>query len=72
MLFTTLVVFILPLLISLHTIDTTYVVGSVSVYGKKFNTMIVSSKQSQKIALILLLLLASLASLAALLGNIYK
>lgn len=71
MLFTSLVVFIFPLLLSLHTV-TMYPdrIGSIPVYGKKLNDLIVSSMQSQRKVLILLLFLASFASLAALLGNI--
>jgi hypothetical protein len=66
MLFTTLVAFLLPLLISLHTLEVTDELGSVSVYGKWDFTSI----KSQKTALKVLLVLACLASFAALVGNI--
>ena len=68
MLFTTLVAFILPLLIALHTIEETDAEGSVSVYGRWESK--IASKSAQKKALYVLLFLSCLASLAALVGNI--
>ena len=68
MLFTTLVAFILPLLIALHTIEETDAEGSVSVYGRWESK--ITSRSAQKKALYVLLFLSCLASLAALVGNI--
>jgi hypothetical protein len=66
MIFTTLVAFILPLLLSLYTLDEAHEQGSVTIYGK-WN---LTSKKSQTIALRVLLVLAVLSTFAALLGNI--
>lgn len=66
MMFTTLVVFILPLLISLRTLKVTDEPGSVQIYG----SWDLTSKESQASALKVLLVLSVLASIAAFLGNI--
>lgn len=66
MLFTSLVAFILPLLIALHTLDVTDEEGSVRVYGK----WELASNRSQKIALFFLLFFSGLSILAALVGNL--
>jgi hypothetical protein len=66
MIFTTLVVFILPLLLSLYTLEEAHEQGSVTIYGR-WN---LTSKKSQTIALRVLLVLAVLSTFAALLGNI--
>jgi len=66
MMFTTLVAFILPLLISLYTLGGTDEPGSVQIYGR-FD---LSSKESQATALKVLLVLSALASFAAFLGNL--
>ncbi|CAJ1918341.1 unnamed protein product [Cylindrotheca closterium] len=66
MVFTSLVAFILPVLIALHTLDETDELGSVLVYGR-FD---LKEKSSQAIALKVLLVLSVLASIAALIGNV--
>jgi len=66
MVFTTLVAFILPVLIALHTLEITDEPGSVIIYGKWDLT----EMSSQAIALKLLLVLSILASIAALVGNV--
>jgi len=65
MIFTTLVAFILPVLISLHTLEETDEPGSVLIYGSWDFT----EKSSQATALKVLLVLSVLASLAGLAGN---
>jgi hypothetical protein len=68
MIFTSLVAFILPLLISLHSVHTSDDEGSVSVYG----SWKITSKKSQKIILRILIILAALSICAAILGNIFN
>jgi hypothetical protein len=66
--FTSLVAFVLPLLIALHAIDTSDEEGSVVVYG----SWKLTSKKSRKIVLRLLLVLAGLAISAAILGHVFN
>ena len=66
MVFTTLVAFIFPILIALHTLEVTDEPGSVPIYGSWELTQL----SSQKTALKVLLALAILASILALIGNV--
>lgn len=65
-LFTSLIAFILPLLLALHTLDETDSEGSVDVYSP-FH---LGSKKSQRRALQVLLVLSVLAIIAAIFGNV--
>jgi hypothetical protein len=67
MIFITLVAFILPLLLSLYTLEEAHEKGSVAIYGR-WN---LTSKKSQTIALRVLLALSVLSTFAALFGNFY-
>jgi hypothetical protein len=67
--FTSLVAFILPLLISIHALDTSDEKGYVEVYGSW--ELPVKSKASQKTGLQILLGLAILSIVAAIVGNIF-
>ena len=66
--FTSLVAFILPLLISIHALDTTEKEGVIAVYGEKYSSM---SKKTHKILLNILLATAALSILAAIIGNVF-
>lgn len=66
MIFTTLVAFILPVLIALHTLEETDTPGSVPIYGR----WELKDVSSQALALKVLLVLSILASIAALVGNV--
>jgi hypothetical protein len=66
-LFTSLIAFILPLLLALHTLDETNDEGSVDVYSP-FH---LRSKKSQRIALQVLLVLSGISIIAAIFGNIF-
>jgi hypothetical protein len=66
--FTSLVAFVLPLLIALYAIDVSDEEGSVVVYG----SWKLTSKKSRKIVLRLLLVLAGLAISAAILGHVFN
>ena len=63
--FTSVVAFILPLLIALHTLDTSDEQGVITVYGK----YIVSSKERQRFFLHVLMVLSVLSIFAAIIGN---
>jgi hypothetical protein len=67
--FTSLVAFILPLLISIHALDTSDGMGHVKVYGSWELPM--KSRSSQKTGLQILLGLAILSIVAAIVGNIF-
>ena len=66
-LFTSLIAFILPLLLALHTLDETDSEGSVDVYSP-FH---LPNKKSERIALQVLLGLSGVAIVAAICGNIF-
>lgn len=66
--FTSLVAFILPLLISIHSLDTSESEGVISVYGEKYSHM---SKNTHKLLLNILLVVAVLSIFAAIIGNIF-
>jgi hypothetical protein len=66
--FTSLVAFILPLLIALHSIDTSESEGVVAVYGKGHSHL---SKKTRKILLKILLVAAISSICAAIIGNVF-
>lgn len=66
--FTSLVAFILPLLISIHSIDISNSEGSIAVYGEKYTYL---SKRTHKILLNILLVVAIISIFAAIAGNIF-
>jgi Mn2+/Fe2+ NRAMP family transporter len=66
--FTSLIAFILPLLLALHSLDTSDDEGNVDVYAP----LHLPTKQSQRRALIVLLVLAVLSILAAIFGNVFN
>lgn len=66
--FTSLIAFILPLLLALHTLDVTDDKGAVDVYSP----FRIASMRSQKTTLKVFLLMAALAIIAAIFGNIFN
>ena len=66
--FTSLIAFILPLLLALHSLDTSDDEGNVDVYAP----LHLPTKQSQRRALIVLLILAIISIIAAIFGNVFN
>lgn len=71
-LFTSAVAFLLPLVLTLHTVlDYDTIQGSIQVYGGGASQRFLSSKRNQVVALVVLLTLAVLSVSAALVGQFY-